>query len=126
MSSIFYDTWILKMYISHLHSHKRVPKDTLNQLLNAKNVSFFLVLVIYMFAYSDTLTKEVFSQNTLLINHAFIQKINKFHNRLHYNDHIVLENAYYQNYRIPFCSFLVLLNKILIILRHIGIYHART
>lgn len=74
MSSIFYDTWILKMYISHLHSHKRVPKDTLNQMLNAKNISFFLVLVIYIFAYSDILTKEVFSQNTLLINHACIQK----------------------------------------------------
>lgn len=126
MSSIFYDTWMLKMYISHLHSHKRVPKDTFNQMLNAKNINFFLVLVIYIFAYSDILTKKVFSQNIFLINHACIQKINKFHKRLHYNDYIVLENAYYQNYRVPFCSFLLLLNKILIIFRHIGIYHART
>lgn len=39
----------------------------------------------------------------------------------HYNDHIILKNAYYQNYRAPASSFLILLNKILITLRHIGI-----
>lgn len=74
-----------------------------------------------MFAYSDTLTKEVSFQNILLINHACIQKINKLHDRLRYNDPIILKNAYYQSYRAPASSFLILLNKILVTLRHIGI-----
>lgn len=48
------------------------------------------------------------SQNTSLTNYACIQHINKFTNKFHYNDHVVLQNVYCQNYRVPTYSFLTI------------------